>query len=136
MNLKIGGEGGGKFYSVEHMMKCSKAGNDSFKKKMEDETYKKLFSKTCSIIALKLHSDGKLKSFSETVDWKGKNLTEIHKKNISESMKGKQNKEFNSQFGTKWITNGIENKKVKNTDIDSYLGWKQGRIIKNSRSTS
>ena len=39
----------------------------------------------------------------------------------------------NSQFGTCWITNGKENKKIKKEDIDNYLelGYCKGRIINN-----
>lgn len=35
----------------------------------------------------------------------------------------------NSQFGTMWITNGIDNKKIKATD-NIPEGWNKGRIIK------
>ena len=36
----------------------------------------------------------------------------------------------NSQFGTCWITNGVNNKKIKKEDISVYLkdGYKKGRI--------
>ena len=36
----------------------------------------------------------------------------------------------NSQYGTMWITNGIENKKIKKENIDTYifLGYYKGRI--------
>ena len=39
--------------------------------------------------------------------------------------------EKNSQYGTCWITNGQENKKIKKEDIDKYcmLGYYKGRII-------
>ena len=38
----------------------------------------------------------------------------------------------NSQFGTCWVTNEIENKKIKKEEIDSYLnnGYNKGRKIK------
>ena len=35
----------------------------------------------------------------------------------------------NSQFGSMWITNGQENKKIKNTE-NIPLGWGKGRVIK------
>ena len=35
----------------------------------------------------------------------------------------------NPQYGTCWITNGIENKKIKKTEI-ILNGWYFGRIIK------
>jgi len=42
----------------------------------------------------------------------------------------------NSQYGTCWITNGSENKKIKSCDIDKWinLGYYKGRIIKNNAS--
>jgi hypothetical protein len=50
-------------------------------------------------------------------------------KKIKDSLKGNNTKELNSQFGTCWITNGNENKKIKKEDKISN-GWKLGRKIK------
>lgn len=40
--------------------------------------------------------------------------------------------EKNSQFGTCWVTNGIENKKIKKKELDNFvsLGYNKGRKIK------
>lgn len=37
----------------------------------------------------------------------------------------------NSQFGTCWVTNGLENKKIKKEELDFYssLGYSKGRVI-------
>jgi hypothetical protein len=43
-------------------------------------------------------------------------------------MQGKMDGEKNSQFGTRWITNGIENKKIKKDSIIPD-GWKLGRKV-------
>jgi len=71
----------------------------------------------------KLHSEGKIKydTFS------GKTHTEEWRKAHSERMKSKTGVK-NSQFGSMWITNGIENKKVQK---DSLIpdGWKRGRKV-------
>jgi hypothetical protein len=40
-----------------------------------------------------------------------------------------QSGEKNSQFATRWITNNIENKKIKKTDT-LPIGWKYGRVIR------
>lgn len=40
-----------------------------------------------------------------------------------------QSGEKNSQFATRWITNDIENKKIKKSDI-LPIGWKYGRVMK------
>ena len=52
----------------------------------------------------------------------------ILKKQATWEKTGRSKKEKNSQFGTMWITNDQENKKIKNSEpIPS--GWRQGRII-------
>ena len=76
-------------------------------------------------------SSGLKKRFKENGHhWTGRKHKE-HTKNIigkknSESQKGNKN----SQFGTCWITNGKENKKIKKENIDKYieLGYYKGRI--------
>jgi hypothetical protein len=58
----------------------------------------------------------------------GKNHREETKKNIGEA-NSKMIGNKNSQFGTMWITNGQENKKIKK-DIDFIPeGWHKGRSI-------
>lgn len=42
--------------------------------------------------------------------------------------RGHSKGELNSQFGTVWVTNGIENKKIKKTDVIPE-GWYKGRKI-------
>ena len=59
-------------------------------------------------------------------DWR-KNQDTIKK--MKDSKKGHGNGINNSQFGSFWITNGIENKKVKK-DIIIPDGWYKGRILK------
>jgi len=64
---------------------------------------------------------------------------EMNRRSTSESAKAKRKETFakighqkgekNSNFGTMWITNGTENKKVKKTD-NIPDGWYRGRIIK------
>lgn len=46
--------------------------------------------------------------------------------------KTKNNGESNSQFGTCWITNGTESKKIKKEDLNQHTGWYKGRIQKNN----
>lgn len=47
------------------------------------------------------------------------------------SHKGKHEGIKNSQYGTCWITNGKENKKIKKTELDKYIniGYTKGRIM-------
>lgn len=57
----------------------------------------------------------------------GNQPSEEWKRNHSEFMKENQKGPRNSQFGTMWITNGTENKKVKK-DLDNIPeGWYKGR---------
>jgi hypothetical protein len=63
-----------------------------------------------------------------TYIWTGKKHKEETKRKISETNKIKQKGELNSQYGTMWITNGIENKKIKKDEIIPE-GWTKGRKI-------
>jgi len=69
------------------------------------------------------------KYFRGLIDHKsflGKKHTEEHKQYMSEIMKEKQKGENNSQYGTMWITNGSESRKIKKVDIIPD-GWYKGR---------
>ena len=61
-------------------------------------------------------------------DWTGKKHSDETKRKI-----GLKNSMYtgpkNSQFGTMWITNGTENKKIKSIDLIPE-GWYKGRVIK------
>lgn len=60
--------------------------------------------------------------------WLNKNHKEETKRKISESLTLKQSGNKNSQYGTMWITNGTENKKIKK-DLDTIPdGWYKGRV--------
>ena len=56
----------------------------------------------------------------------GKTHSDKTKQKMSLAQTGQQN----SQFGTMWITNGTENKKIKKVD-NIPEGWYKGRTIKN-----
>jgi hypothetical protein len=61
----------------------------------------------------------------------GKSHTEEYKQKMSLIMKEKQSGEKNSQYGTCWINNGQQNKKIKKEDLDNWLelGYNKGRIM-------
>ena len=50
-------------------------------------------------------------------DWNGNHHTEETKEKMRLKMLGRFEKENNSQFGTCWITNGKENRKVKKENL-------------------
>lgn len=130
MNLQLGGGGG--FSSKEHRIKFiigtriggTKGGSIHKQKLINDPEYKIKVSNRSRESMKKTHSEGKFKN-----NWTDKLHTEETKKKMSESSKGKGIKEDNSQFGTCWITNGIENKKIKK-DEQIPDGWKSGRKLK------
>lgn len=71
----------------------------------------------------------KLGIYSENIAsaFKGKNHSEESKIKIGEKNSLRQKGEQNSQFGTMWITNGEENKKIKKSTSDIPDGWYNGR---------
>ena len=76
----------------------------------------------------KLHKEGKLKQ----VDWVGrKHKAETRQKMSASAKERLKDPKKNSQYGTCWITNGSENKKIKKEELDQYikLGYRKGRII-------
>ena len=62
--------------------------------------------------------------------FKGKRHSEEWKTDHSNRMKSLQEGNKNSQYGTCWITNGVENKKIKKSEIDIFIpfGYYRGRI--------
>lgn len=61
--------------------------------------------------------------------WNGKLHSEESKKKIGLANSKSQSGSKNSQYGTMWITNGIESKKIKK-DEQIPDGWNSGRIRK------
>lgn len=106
-----------------HMKNMSKKGNEQ--KKILSETnpsWKENYLKKLSISQkkyIKEHGNQSLGTH-HTEEWKQKH---------SAIMKGKAKGKNNSQFGSMWITNGNENRKIKNVD-DIPEGWNKGRKIK------
>ena len=118
LNLVVGGTGG--FISLEGTKKGAKTTNEKYKHKKSEwctkggkttiETYGSLF-----------------KDVTNRYNWEGKKHSEVSKQKIGFKSKIHQTGKGNSQFGTMWITNEIENKKINKEDIIPN-GWKKGRI--------
>lgn len=141
MNLKLGGEGG-----FEHINATGL--NNAKSKEVKLAAHQKAWNTLCDdptqLAELKarsaawmtqLHEDGRTKQFvSGSVH---------HKKALmaakTESAKIKQKEAFavichsqgikNSQYGTCWINNGTKAIKIKNVDLETYIGqgWLKGR---------
>lgn len=129
MNLMSGGTGG--LISFEHMNRISSLGNDKldFLRKNDSEWMQKR-RLGLSVANKKVYDEGR--RIKENVfDWTGLKHSEETKQKISESIKGKGLGEANSQFGSMWITNQIENRKIKK-DAVIPDGWTKGRVNKQS----
>ena len=61
--------------------------------------------------------------------FKNKKHSEVTKQRISKTNSIKQSGKNNSQYGSIWITNGIESKKIKKEDLIPE-GWRKGRKMK------
>jgi hypothetical protein len=121
LNLKPGGQGG--LVSESHGIKL-KLGSSSFQKeKWKNREYRDKLTKVLRNNAVRNHKDGKMR-YDTT---KGKKISDEHKKKISKKNSIKQKGKKNSQFGSRWITDGTENKKLKKTEKLPF-GWRFGRI--------
>jgi len=123
MNLKPGGSGG--FTDENHAYKCCAAGGRAVLlmfHKIHQEKMK-------TDIEYREKCVGKLKGHKS---WVGKRHKEETKIKIGKANSLSQKGNKNSQYGTCWITNGKENKKIKKQDLMLYndIGWVKGRTIK------
>ena len=131
-NICVGGKGGFSYINREGLnlygnnssnyysfiMKGVKAKQE----KLLDINYKNSISNKISISVKNAYIEGRKKSYQPLADHK---IREKHALACRNNSKG----EKNSQFGSMWITNGTENKKIKNIDIIPE-GWYKGRKIK------
>jgi hypothetical protein len=122
MNLCVGGEGGN--ISKEGV---SRGGTNMLKKMWKNDEWRKKQIEKIKNRTKELHQKGKYKNFR--FDWTGKKHKEDTKLIIGLKNSIKQKGENNSQYGTMWITNGIENKKIKK-ESEIPQGWKIGRNLR------
>jgi hypothetical protein len=121
MNLVFGGSGG--YISPKGVKKGGKySGKLNAEKLKNNKEYRDEHNKRFVNMVKKLQLEGKL----TPPNWSGKKHKEESKQKIGLSNSLKQKGENNSQFGTCWITNGIENKKIKKTD-KLPNDWSYGR---------
>jgi hypothetical protein len=124
LNLMCGGTGG--FISIEQQRYRSIAGGNAFANKLKNDAGLKLrYQQHGSEQMHRLHELGKVKHDN----FAGKTHSAEAKQKISLSKKGKGVGKENSQFGTCWITNGFDNKKIKKDELNKFLknGWLLGR---------
>jgi len=127
MNLKCGGRGGMRGLSKETIKRISDAGHRGHKIKiLNDPDYKKRLSAACKLSMFNLHQRFKSGEIKRPIapNWTGRK----HKIETLEKFSKIHLGSNNSQFGTMWITDGFENKKVK---CDSIVpdNWRKGRVL-------
>lgn len=121
MNIQHGGGGG--FIDKEHQKKCSEAGSKALSIKFKtDEDFIRNQKERSGKILIECMNDGRIKR----CDWNGRHHREEVKTQIGLTNSTKQLGVKNSQYGTCWITNEKENKKIHRGDSIPD-GWKLGR---------
>lgn len=122
LNLALGGNGGAGTLTKEQL---SKGGKESTKILWANPEFRKAHSERASISMKENMRTGKIKP----PDWTGRKHSEETIMLMKEKKTGHGLGDKNSQFGTRWITNGEENKKIGKED--SILeGFRIGRVIK------
>ena len=125
INLKYGGDGGGKFWSYKQQKNATISGNRSAKRDHATITKKILETK---------RDRGSGNYFGGRHDtFTGKKLSEEHKAKQRASFVrcGHQQGKTNSQFGTCWITDGKKVLKIKLEELNTYTqnGFVRGRKL-------
>ena len=119
MNLVIGGEGG---FTKESQ---SKGALNANKKNWKDPEFVERSKNRMRETALKLHSEGKI----PIPNWTGKTHSDETKLKIGIKSSIHQKDYNNSQYGTCWITNEKESKKIHRGDLIPD-GWRLGRKMR------
>lgn len=130
MNLKLGGEGGWEFVNGETWL-----GKPNIEKHFNllktDAEYAKNYSQKCAE-RNKTRLRNKDDPFLTCCGFAGKHHSEETKQKMRKS---KNVGESNSQFGTCWINNGVEAKKIKKEELQVWIeqGWNKGRKFNTAR---
>lgn len=125
-NLKVGGEGGFDFINSNPDIQGIAARTRT---KEEQIRIGKLGGKAASEKNSKRFKELHKQGLFNYCTFKGKTHSEETKQKMSNSHKGKHKGNKNSQFGTMWINNGLENRKIKKDDIIPE-GFTKGRLMK------
>lgn len=133
-NLNPGGNGGWGYINSNDRLRLEKnrkariAANNVLKAKYGVTNTSQLphVRKLNSERLRQLHKSGEL---GPPPSFKGKRHREESKRKIGEANSKHQLGSKNSQYGTVWITNGQENKKISK-DADIPDGWRKGRTLR------
>ena len=132
LNLKKGGHGGFNSESAKRGREATdqilrdKYGDD-FKRIITKKYHENLSADERNVMREKIRSRLKAVGFDHGT-FRGKKHTEETKLKMSKSSKGTGLGNTNSQFGTCWITNEVESRKIKKYD-NIPSGWRYGRKL-------
>jgi len=128
LNLSMGGGGG--ISSKSHMVKFLNSARINREKRLQkwkkDSEFRKIETQKLIEYTKQNHKMGIVKA----PNWSGKKHKEESKLKISKAVSITSKGDRNSQYGTRWVTNGKENKKIKN-GMDLPNGWRFGRVNAN-----
>ena len=122
LNIKEGGDGGGGFYSEEQRKNFHSAGGKAVRILLHKRHNEKMKNDP-------VYREKTLKNMRGKTPWfKNHKHSDETKRSIGKINSIKQKGEYNSQYGSCWITNGFENKKIKkHTLIPEKFYHGQGR---------
>lgn len=124
-NISYGGLGG--VHNEEHRKKMREGSSKFQKEKWKDDDYRDKISNMLRNNMKRNHELNKIKYDTFT----GKKHSDDTKLKMSVLKKGKGLKSDNSQWGSKWITNGIESKKINENENEKLPeNWFYGRTLK------
>lgn len=124
INLMVGGQGGRGFTVEQQKVNAHKSNEKQRELHKNKEWVLKKGEKITKSLK-KAYSEGR-REIKFDYEWNGRKHSEKTKEKIGKSNSVNHLGERNSQYGTCWITNGIQNKKIKR-DGDISDGWKLGR---------
>jgi hypothetical protein len=131
INLKPGGGGG--FCNDEHKWKYiltgSKAGTSALIEKFKNQEFRENWGSVRKQAWENNTAENKAKIMKPLLEYRGTKHTKETIEKMKQQRKGLGAGSTNSQFGTRWITNGKENKKINKSD-KLPAGWSLGRIVK------
>jgi hypothetical protein len=122
LNLKLGGSGG---FSKEDWEKGQIASSNFMKEQWKDPEYREKMIRVRQEGVKRLHREGKVKHDN----FRGKSHSPETIQKMKESKENYGKGANNSQYGTCWITNETENRKIYKGDTIPE-GWRLGRKLK------
>lgn len=128
LNLKPGGTGGfnNDAHKWKYILTGSKAGSKALSEMHKDPLFKEHWSSVRKEAWKNVSDENRAKIMNGLIANRGRKHTPETIEKMKQQRKGTMMGINNSQYGTKWITNGMENKKIKNTDLLPD-GWKFGK---------